>query len=221
MVILQGKLLPVLAFAGATPPHEALCRTRSNQSMTTGVDHVQLVGWVFLEWGHKNQHRTTNVGPSKRSMISHIFFVKGVFSWQMPDHPFCRIFFVKGNVSSKIPDHLWGELLIIFKIIFVKFGMLWSSCRAHMWQHNAHTEKHQLVGVWTRKWCNGLTEKKLCQPTLDIYHITRILVRLQNTGFRRVLTCVSWRLDFRHKALKFWKAHSLFLYRRKVFLTLF
>ena len=33
--------------------------------------------WVFLEWGQQNEYRTANVGPSKRNMISHIFFVKG------------------------------------------------------------------------------------------------------------------------------------------------
>ena len=36
-----------------------------------------VVNWVFLEWGHQNQHRTSSVGPCKRKMISHIFFVKG------------------------------------------------------------------------------------------------------------------------------------------------
>ena len=34
---------------------------------------------------------------------------------------------------------------IIFEMIFVKFWMLWSSCRADMWQQNAHTENTQTV----------------------------------------------------------------------------
>ena len=45
---------------------------------------------VFSEWGHPNQHRIANVDPSKRNMISHIFFVneKSAFllSSIMADH---------------------------------------------------------------------------------------------------------------------------------------
>ena len=45
---------------------------------------------VFSEWGHPNQHRIANVDPSKRNMISHIFFVNEkssfLLSLIMADH---------------------------------------------------------------------------------------------------------------------------------------
>ena len=46
----------------------------------------------------------------------------------------------RGHVSSKLPYHLEILFQIIFEIILTKLGMLWSSCRAHMWQQSAHTE---------------------------------------------------------------------------------
>ena len=109
---------------------------------------IPMLSWVFLEWGHQNQLRTAHVGPYKRNMISHIFFVwQGNISSKMPDHPFFP--------TSPLCDgemFLWKcqiilEMIfrIIFKIILVKFGMLWSSCRAHMWQQNAHTENTQML----------------------------------------------------------------------------
>ena len=51
------------------------------------------------------------------------------FSSKMADHPWNHWF-----------NHLWYDFQITFEMNFVKLGMCWSSCRAHMWQQNAHTE---------------------------------------------------------------------------------
>ena len=90
------------------------------------------LSWVFLEWGHRNQHRTTNVGPFKCNMISHIFFCKGEMFLRMfqiehdVPHPLCK----REVLPRKCQIILEMISQIIFEIIFAKFGMLCSSCRA-------------------------------------------------------------------------------------------
>ena len=102
---------------------------------------------VFLEWGHQNQHRTAHVGPSKGNMISHIFFmISQIFFFSFRK---CQIIFEMLDSLQKCKI-IFKEMIftkIIFKMIFVKFGMLWSSCKAHMWQQNAHTENTQTMIV--------------------------------------------------------------------------
>ena len=87
-------------------------------------------GWVFLEWGHQNQHRTANVGPSKRNMICHIFRVEGKnflnSSIKMPNHPSKCAFQIifqgatKGGRQKEF-DHfsVFGQFLVTFSDVFV------------------------------------------------------------------------------------------------------
>ena len=71
---------------------------------------MEIRSWVFLEWGHQSQHRTTNVGPFKRNMISNFFFCEGeTFLLRMPDqHDFPCPLWKWETFSSKMPDHPWN-----------------------------------------------------------------------------------------------------------------
>ena len=59
------------------------------------------------------------------------------------------------KIKNIRPPSLWNGFQIIFEMIFVKFGLLWSSCRAHMWQQNAHAEDTKAKSccpIWRILW---------------------------------------------------------------------
>ena len=64
--------------------------------------------WVFLEWGHQNQHRTGHVGPSRVNMISHIFpcFLEPAFSLFENARSSLKWSFS----LQKMQAHLWNDL---------------------------------------------------------------------------------------------------------------
>ena len=94
--------------------------------------------------------QNSKCGKFKRNRIYQFFFVKGFFENFRSSflHHLLWIFVWKGNVSLKMPDHPGNDLSDhLWDCYREVLQRLWSSCRAHMWQQNAHTENNQNKGT--------------------------------------------------------------------------
>ena len=88
------------------PEKYFLCQVGKEAWLVFGCISLLTVGtllltvWVFLEWGHQNQHRNSKIwAHSTKNMVSRIFFViSKMFLPNMPDHLFSPHFLCEGDM---------------------------------------------------------------------------------------------------------------------------
>ena len=114
--------------------HSSLLRLQEQVGQEATLP-IYSINWVFLEWGHQHQHKTTNGGSHPNAT-------------SFPAYSLLREMFLD---YLKVPDHSWcfqTSLQWCFRSFLTWFSwswMLWGSRRAHMSQQNAHTENTQAI----------------------------------------------------------------------------